>query len=470
MHDMPKMLRLQRELLADAEQADNVLKNDLSRQADSVRQATLDIRAGFAGDNNGLDHAEAALRSALAGQTNGLISPFAVSTPAVETGRSLGQITEDARNFRQAVKDRNADSALKLQSQLLADLSAAEASVQKDESDQSRALRDALADLRKGLDGDSQRLGSAATALARLTAPASEATDVDTSRMAGSLASKIDAFRTVVGANSRSDLIRLQRDILAEADQDSATLRPSQSAEAAALRRALDAVRAGVSGDLSKLDGARVELAKLAGEDTTLGITTAKPIADLTRFASDLDGKIGSFSDSIQKGDTSTMLRLQRELSDAADQADASLKQVQSKPADEARAAIADIRAVFAGDLGKLDEARLHLRAISGAFQPGGLSQAVANVAHVDLQPVTQEVRNKLIGVRDALQTHQPSDEVVKRRDALKDEVAKATDALQGATGPRADRLRDALNAAREAAAGDDAKVEAARMLLDQLQ
>ncbi len=469
-HDMPTMLRLQRELLVDADQAQSALKGDLSRQADSVRQAIADLRVGVTGDNNGLDHAEAALRSALAGQTVGLISPSAVSTPVADANHSLEQMSERLRTFRQAVRDRNADGALKLQGQLLADLVAAEQLAQSDQSEQGRALRDALADLRKGLDGDGGRLAAATTALGKLAAPAPVAANVDTSRLAASLASKVDAFRTAAAANSRGDLLRLQRAILTEADQDTATLRSDQSAQATALREVLDAVRAGVSGDLGKLDGARAELGKLAGEDVTLTTASVKPIADLSRFAGDLDGKVGSFADAIQKGDASSMLRLQRELTEAADQVDASLKEVQSKPAEEARAAIAAIRTAFAGDLSKLDEARIHLRTISGVRQPATAPRSAANVAPGDLQPVAQELRNKLIAVRDAVQTRQPVEELAKRRETLKAEVAKAEDTLQGTTDPRADRLRAALNAAREAAAGDDAKVEAASRLLEQGQ
>ena len=53
-------------------------------------------------------------------------------------------------------------------------------------------------------------------------------------------------------------------------------------------------------------------------------------------------------------------------------------------------------------------------------------------------------------------------DEIARRRDALNSEALKAEAALKGVTDPRADRLRSALTTAREAAAGDDAKVQTA--------
>jgi len=54
----------------------------------------------------------------------------------------------------------------------------------------------------------------------------------------------------------------------------------------------------------------------------------------------DLDNTVNSFQAALQKNDTGTMLKLQRQLSDQAAQADSSLKDAQSKPADEVRAAV----------------------------------------------------------------------------------------------------------------------------------
>jgi hypothetical protein len=205
-HDMPTMLRLQRELLTSADQADIALKNDQSPEADSVRQAIADLRTGVAGDNNGLDHATSELNSALSGHAGGFITITSETSPVANTSHSLDQLSEDFRNFRQALKDHNADGALKLQGQLLEELPAIQQSVQKDDSDQGRALHAALASLQKGLDGDSQQLAAASTALGKLAAPASAPTNVDTAQIVGSLASKMDAFQMAASTNSRSDL------------------------------------------------------------------------------------------------------------------------------------------------------------------------------------------------------------------------------------------------------------------------
>ena len=62
---------------------------------------------------------------------------------------------------------------------------------------------------------------------------------------------------------------------------------------------------------------------------------------------------------------------------------------------------------------------------------------------------------------------HQSADDIAKRRDALNTDALKAQAALKGSTDPRADRLRSALTTAREAATGDDAKLQSALSGLD---
>ena len=461
-HDIPSMLRLQRELIAAAGSSDDALKDDESPEADSVRQAIADIRAGVAGDNNGMDHAQSELNSVVSGQTGGFIVITSDTPKGDVSSYSLDRLTQDLNNFRQAIKDHNSDGVLKLQGQLLKELPAVQQTVQNDDSDQGRAEREALASLQKGLDGDTQQLAAASAALGKLTPPTSSPAEIDTSKMITSLAGKVDAFQVAASTNSRPDLLRLQQDILTELDRDSAALRGQQSEGASKLRAVLDAVRAGVSGDTTRLDGARADLAKLSGQDVPTDDSTAsKPVADLKQFASDLDGKVTSFQNAFQKGGTGDLLRLQRELTEAANQADAGLKDAQSKPADEARSAVAAIRTAFAGDLTKLDEAHFHLRAITAASE-----QSPSGAPNVD----TSEIRNRLHDLQAVVKDkNQPPDEITKRRDALSSAIAKLNDSLQGATAADSDDLRNALNAAREAASGDDAKIATATNLLAQV-
>jgi len=476
--DVGTSLRLQRELLAASDAAETALKDDKSRAAQSVRAAITDVRAAAAGDNNALDHADAALRQALGGE--GAVGVVVTSeAPGAELGTDLHALNDKVRSFRQAVQSRNAGEALRMQGQLLNAVGVAEKGAADDKTEDGRALRAALADLRKGLDGDAGRLTAAATSLAKLDGTADQQQQVvsDIPRAASSIAIRLDAFRAAVTAGNRSELLRLQQEILMEADQAEATLsQDDQSPEAIALRGGLGALRAGVSGDMSKLDTASASLAKAAGDTaptaapSATGTTSAasvKPIADLARFAGDLDSSIVSFQNAYQKSDTGAMLRLQRQLSDKAAQADATLKDAQGESADDVRAAVAAIRTAFAGDFSKLEEARLQLHDAAGATAPTTRIQGTPSAAPADLQPVVNGLHDELDGLAGAVRARQSADEVAKRRDALRAATTKAEAALSASNDPRADRIRQALGAVREAAGGDDAKAAAALATLD---
>jgi hypothetical protein len=296
----------------------------------------------------------------------------------------------------------------------------------------------------------------------------------DIPRAASSISIRLDAFRAAVTAGNRSELLRLQQEILMEADQAEATLsQDDQSPEAIALRGGLGALRASVSGDMSKLDTASASLAKAAGDTaataapSTPSAANVKPIADLARFAGDLDSSIVAFQNAYQKSDTGAMLRLQRQLSDKAAQADATLKDAQGGTADDVRAAVAAIRTAFAGDFSKLDEARVQLRDAAGATASPTQVQATPNARPADLQPIVNGLHDELDGLAGAVRAHQSTEEVAKRRDALRAATTKAEAALNETNDPRADRLRQALGAVREAAGGDDAKAAAALASLD---
>jgi hypothetical protein len=485
--DVATALRVQRELLAAGDQAEAALKNDKSTQAQTVRAAIADIRSSATGgDTNGYEHAASALRQVLGGATGGLGVTVSSQPATSDVGADLHTLSDQVRGLRQAVQSRNTGEALRLQAQLVNAIGVAQKAAEKDDSDQGKALRAALSDLQKGLDGDATRLSAASTALEKLDAPVSAAgrpVVTDVSQMAASLASRLDAFRAAASTNSKTDLLRLQQEILVEVDQDAAALVLSgssdQSPATAALKAALDGARVGVSGDLTKLDAARANLAKAAGDSSSLpaspsaitGSSTAtKPIADLSRFASDLDNTVNSFQAAFQKNDTGAMLRLQRQLSDQAAQVDSSLKDAQSKPADEVRAAVASIRTAFAGDLSKLDEAHVHLRTVSGAASGAAASAPVSSAtpAAGDVVTVANGLRDKATGLSSAVRDHQSADEITRRRDALKAEVARAEAALNGMKNdPRAERLRGALGVAREAAGGDDAKAANAQSAID---
>jgi hypothetical protein len=463
--DVTGSLRLQRELLAAASDAESAIKNDKSPQAQSVRGAIAQIRAGIAGDQNGLDHAETALRQVIGGST-GSLGVTLTSDPSTDAVGDLHTLNLDLQSFRQAIQSKNTGDALRLQGKLLEEIRVAQKRASNTGSDQGTALDDALAVLQKGLDGDSTALATAAAALDKLdSGPGPAQTAPDYAGLAASLAAKMDAFETATATASQGDVLRLQQEILAEASQDEAALGSDQSPQAAALRDAIKGARASASGDLTKVDGARADLGRVSGQAAASGASTAKPITDIKGFASDLDKTVGSFQDALQRNDTGSMLRLQKSLADQADQADTSLKGVQSKPAEQVLAAVASIRSAFAGDTSKLADARVQLRTVSGGAPASASAtvKATPGVSGFDAQAIAGGVRDKLTSLSNAAHDpHQSADEVAKRRDALNSEALKAEAALKSVNDPRADRLRSALTTAREAAAGDDAKVQSA--------
>src|SRR5207302_7136957 len=297
-----------------------------------------------------------------------------------------------------------------------------------------------LALLQKGIDGDPTALARASTVLDKVDGgPGQAQAPTDYAGLAASLAAKLDAFETAAATASQGDLLRLQQEILSEATQDEATLGSDPSPQATALRDAIKGARAAASGDLTKVDPARADLGRVSGQAADSGGSTAKPITDIKGFAGDLDKTVGSFQDALQRNDTSSMLRLQKSLADQADQADASLKGVQSKPAEQVLAAVASIRSAFAGDTSKLADARVQLRMVSGA-NPRSANvtvQAVPAAPGFGAQAIAGGVRDKLTSLSTAVHDQHPADEVAKRRDALNTEALKADAALKGVNDPR---------------------------------
>jgi hypothetical protein len=259
-------LKLQRDLLAAANDAESAIKTDKSPQAQSVRGAIAEIRTGVAGDRNGLDHADAALRQVIGG-SDGTLGVSVTSDTSQNPAGDLHTLNQDLHDFRQAVQNKNADDALRLQGKLLDEVDAAQTVASNDQSDQGKALRGALDALQKGLDGDSTALATAGTALDKLdTGPAQAQGTPDYAGLAASLGAKIDAFQTAASTSSQGDLLRLQQEILTEATQDEAALGSDQSDQANALRDAIKGARDSASGDLSKLDSARADLGKVSGQ------------------------------------------------------------------------------------------------------------------------------------------------------------------------------------------------------------
>src|SRR6266852_3914614 len=188
--DVTGSLRLQRELLSAANDAESGIKNDKSPQAQSVRGAIAQIRAGIGGDSNGLEHADATLRQVIGGST-GSLGVTLTSDTASDPAGDLHTLNVDLHDFRQAVQSKNAGDALRLQGKLVNEISAAQKLAASDQADQGKALSDALALLQKGLDGDTTSLATASAMLDKIdTGPGQAQVATDYAGLAASLAAK----------------------------------------------------------------------------------------------------------------------------------------------------------------------------------------------------------------------------------------------------------------------------------------
>ena len=168
--DLGTALRRQRELLEAAGEAAAALGQDASPPAAALLEAVATTVQAAAGDQGSLAAAEAELRLA----DDDLARPSqraAPAAPAPDARAVLQRMSEDVPQFQRALRDGDLREALKLQAELVNDLSVAESAFERVGTEQGRRVRLALSDLRAGLQGDPGRLGVAAAALAELRPP-----------------------------------------------------------------------------------------------------------------------------------------------------------------------------------------------------------------------------------------------------------------------------------------------------------
>ncbi|MBI2939245.1 MAG: hypothetical protein HYY04_02315 [Chloroflexi bacterium] len=466
---------LQLDLLTEVERAEQALRGDRSIQADQVRDAIADIRDG---DANRLEHALTSLRQLGGGGGRSSSTPLA-GTPVAErlVTADLGGLThglnEKLQGYRQAQRERNMDQLLRRQRDLLNELAAVKGSLAGDDSEQARSLRAVIADLEKGLRGDPESLARASSALAALTGPTGGdgGASVDLGQTISSISEKLAAFRGAVARGDRTDVLRRQRELLDEVDRAEAAARASQLPDAPRLSEALRTLRGGLSGDLAKLDGAAEQLAKLGGATgTTNHPAGGDQAVDQAKMARALQDRLAAMRRALDSGGTDDLLRAQRDLLQTIQQIEPALK---FGPGDGSanvlRGAVESIRNGLAGDVGKFDEAARQLAPLTG--QPGPSTPAGSGTPQpkADVKPLANGVAGKLESVRGAQNGQDPAVLERARRD-LEAEINRAEKAIEGDRSPVAARLREALTMAREAVAGDEAKLHRARQLLADLQ
>jgi len=290
-------------------------------------------------------------------------------------------------------------------------------------------------------------------------------------RALSELQSKLEDLQMAVRSQDRTNILRAQRDAL-EALARAERLAPTDnSALADRVRTALSTVREGASGDLAKLGDGQAKLRQLVGGAPRPGETAAatpmagfQPITDLAAFAGGLADKVRSLSNAYRENRTGDLLRLQREILDEMNRGEMSLRGDNSRMAEDVRNAMAEIRNGLAGDLGKLGSAEAKLRQLSG--RPGEMVASPSPTPQpVDVQPLANELSNRLGPVRDAYR-NKDREALSRAQQELREQADRVERTIQGDRSPRAERLRQALGIVREVAAGDMAKIDAAEQAM----
>lgn len=475
--DSDLALKLQQELLVEANMVETLLTADRSAQADLVRQAIREIRAGAAGDANKLDSARSKLR-------------IASGQPADSSSQASGQgpqtlaskLQPKLRAFNEAREEGRVDDLLKLQRELLDEISQTEKTLGNQQSEGAGQLRAALQDIKSGLAGDAARLESGIAALLTIGGASASTTPGAVAGAsaqqirsnASSLDVKISALQEAIANGNRDDLLGAQRQLMEEVARIEGSLQGNDTDEARRLRDALAMARDGASGDMAKLEGASSRLADLTGSEPTPSGQESRPNqqaqrADPAAIADNLSRKIDSYKDAIDKGDRGAMLRLQQELTDQVNRDEEAVKGISGQEAEQLRSALGDLRNALKGDLNKLNSANATLRLVGGNEGQGNRQQPLPSPetrlqTSPEAQQVARDLSNALNSVDMALDSRDP-DDLARAQKELRD----AEDALSKLPPGDAAALRSAITTVREALNGDRAKLDAAREQLQKM-
>lgn len=293
-------------------------------------------------------------------------------------------------------------------------------------------------------------------------------------RAAAALQEQVDAFREATAARDKEAVLRTQRELLDALPKAEMAAADDKSKAAEKFRSALRDLRVVLGGDLTKLDSAAKGIAEVTGGSTrqqqataTAGTATSgQPIANLGKYAKDLADQVGAFRKAQDQGNIGDLLRLQKSLLDEIDRGDAALKNARSKQGDTVRGALEDLRNALAGDGVKFESAQTKLLQVAEGASGDGVTKTTATTKQVDLQPLANALSNKLNAYQHALE-NKNQDEIAQTRQALADQVGKVQEAIKDDQSSRTAKLRNVLGVLREAAAGDQAKIDVAKNGLD---
>ncbi len=479
--DSDHAIRLQQDLLAEADRVEKALQIDRSAPADLVRQAIKDLRVGAAGDAGKLDSARAKLRVASGQPSSGTGS----STTAGGPQAMATSLQNKLKSWNGARQQNSMGDLLRLQQDLLAEISQDEQAIANQHSESADRLRSALGDLKDGLAGDENKLASASSSLQAVAgasatpgSPQASAASQQIQSAATSLDGKLATLRQALSAGSQDDLLRAQRDLLDEIGRNEAALQGNNSQAADQLRSALSAAKDGAAGDPAKLDSARSQLANLMGSQAsatgTAGQTgqsqssqSARSV-DIPTAANDLSRKVDAYKDALDRGDRTTLMRVQQELTDQMNKTDQAVKNNQGPQAEQLRSALSDLRNALGGDTSKLNSANASLRLVAGSSDstrpaPGSSTQSSQQSSRA-VQQAARDLSKTLDDVSSALESGNADDV-----DSVKKELQQAEDSLRQMPASDTAPLRAAIGQAREALGGDKSKLDSARDQLKQV-
>lgn len=306
------------------------------------------------------------------------------------------------------------------------------------------------------------------------------------SRAARDLDDKLDDFRAAVRDGDSQRALSLQRELLAEVDKAEQTARADKTKYGEQMLAALATLRIGLTGDLPKLDAARVELRKIGGSAAAPAGTpgadaTAQSIDSLEVFAGQLADKVANFQRALAKNDTAALLSIQEDILLDVERAETQLKDSRARQAELVRSALGDVRAGIAGEPNKLAMAESKLREAAGrssqttqtvtpAVTPAATAtpQATPSVQpKANAQQLAGELRGGLDTYVRATQEPANQQNLDRTKRELQDQLGRAESAIRDDNSPPAARLRTALGLIRDVLGGDSAKVEPARRALE---
>lgn len=296
-----------------------------------------------------------------------------------------------------------------------------------------------------------------------------------TYQIADTLQQQAAELQQALALNDRESVLELQRDLLESLPDAEQAAEADDSPGAKTFREAVAELRDGVQGDTARLSSALKKLSAFTGTAIASatgtpraglplsGQTAVEPITDIPRYAQRLAGMVEDLQ-SAQGGD---LLRLQAAVLKELERGEATLGRSNLPQAETVRAGLQDLRQALGGDSVKYDSAIAKLRQAGGQSATGSQSSRGTPSANVDLQPIVNDLNNRLEALRNAV-NNDDEQGIENARKALNEQLSKAQSQLNGMDSAKADRLRKALGPVREAASGDNAKVEAARAALQE--